>query len=111
MMPSFRPIQTAPRDAVAAGHKPCGIHFELRRKPPPARGGNLQPLALAGHHQTALLQRLRKLHPEFSHQMIIASAGMPQRFGCRRRGTTAARLHGEQRQALEGAGDLRSRQR
>jgi hypothetical protein len=57
MMPSFGPIQTAPGDAVAAGHEPGGIHFELLRKPPPARGCNLQPLAFACHHQTGRTQR------------------------------------------------------
>jgi len=66
VMPSFRPIQTAPRNAVAAGNQPRNVDPQHLRKPLCARAGSLQPLAFSRRQQTALLERLGKRHPEFS---------------------------------------------
>ena len=110
VMPSFRPIQTAPRNTVATGEKLRSLDPQHLRKPLPACYGNVQPFALTRYHEVALRQRIRKRHAEFSRQVIIASAGASKCFQRRRASTGTARRQGQQCQALKRGSDLRAGQ-
>ena len=60
MVPSFCPVQAAPRNTMPAGNQPRRLDLQHLQKPRSARGSNLQPFAFSCNHQTVILQGLRK---------------------------------------------------